>query len=251
MTLERIFGIISVDFTFRGNFMKRIVASLLLVILALTVLASCEEKIDADFINMDADKVERIHFTQNPDAAVDAASFVAAYNDAEFVKGCKSSYGTKTTNVVVVSLGDDVFTLYPEKKDRFVVDTSLSDANYIIKSKDLYTIYRKAIGELPPDAVFVKLNEDEESKVTSVLYPDAAIDAGAFVKAYNSAKFIEGTHEKAESKYKDVIVVTSESTALVVYFVGEDRFIVSTELSSADYIIESAELAKLYKAISK
>lgn len=97
----------------------------------------------AEFVKIDADKVESAFFTAYPDKTPDAGAIVKAYNDAALVGVADKESG----NDVILLITDDKKTLeitYIEE-DTFKVSGSMVDVAYIIESASLAELYTEAV----------------------------------------------------------------------------------------------------------
>lgn len=92
-----------------------------------------------------------------------------------------------------------------------------------------------------------KIDFANVSSVNFVVTGGAAVDKEAVIEAYNDADVIsKADDEYTKSKDVIVIVLTGDRGAYTVYYTGESRFAVSGTGIEEAYIIESAELEKLY-----
>lgn len=224
--------------------MKKISAIILLAVMALSIVACGTVP---EFVKMDPVKVTGIYFTAAPDAEIDKDAFIESYNSAT-VKSTAKAEDKSATDVISVSLaGDDIITIYYLGDDKFAVSGSTIEKSYVIDAPELSQLYNDTID---PEAEFVSVNADDIASAAFTAYPDVEADVSAIAEAYNNAKLVG---KAADEKGNDTILLlhTNGNDTLTITLIEEDQFLVSGTLVKVDYIIESADLAKLYSEATK
>lgn len=217
--------------------MKKIIAAVLLVVMALS-LFSCAKP---ESYELESALVSAVQLVQAPNASVDKDAFIEAYSTAK-IKGAADESDKTGNDVIVVTLANDkgVVTIYSLGKNKFCVTGTNVKKDYIMESKTLYEFYKDIVD---PEPEFVKM--EGASTVTLVKAPEGKIDTAALVMYYNETKIEKkATDEKSEDT---IIVLCNDGEYTVsLSYLGDDLFRVSGSTVKADYIIESAKLAKLY-----
>lgn len=224
--------------------MKKVLAIILLAAMALSIV-SCGSK--PEFVKMDPVKVTGVYFTAVPDAEIDKDTFVEKYNSATVVSKAVEDDKSATDVIPVTLTGDKVFTLYYLGDNEFAVTGTDVETSYVIDAPELYEYYNSIVD---PEAEFVSVSADDISSAVFTAYPDSVADAAAIVEAYGKAEF---AGKAGDEKGTDTILLfhTNETDTLILTFIGEDQFLVSGTLVEIDYIVESADLAKLYSEATK
>ncbi|MBQ4066167.1 MAG: hypothetical protein IJD22_00860 [Clostridia bacterium] len=225
--------------------MKKIISALLLFAMAISLFA-CGAK--PELCKMDISKIASVSFTAITGVDIDKNTFIEAYNKAEVVKAA-SEKDKDSDEVIVVSFagGKDHFTLYYTKDNRFTVTGSVVETEYVIEAPELSKLYN---GIAHPEAKLVAMDEDKVEKVTLTVDTDITVDVKAFTKAYNEAELVGAA--STESGNNVILFIYENSEAVFeVTLIKDDQFRVSGTLVEADFIIKSAELARLYSEATK
>ncbi len=230
--------------------MKIRIFSVILAALMLCGLVSCSEAAaDAEFVEINENKVVSVTFTEDAGAAFDMRELVAAYNEAELVGAAEEDYKSKAGNkVIVLTYTDDktAFTLFYMGGDEFCVGGTDVEVPFTVKSKKLAELYKEA---LDPTPVFTNIDIALVEDAVLIKYPDAEVDSAAVVEAYNEAKLI--SNAKGVKSTDDIIVITTGESAFSITDIGDGRFMVSGSDITVDYIIESDSLAEIFEQYKK
>lgn len=220
--------------------MKKIIAFILLAVTALS-LFSCQK---AEFVKMDAEKIEIVTLTAAKDIEADKAKLCELYNKAE-IKGFAKEEEYKSSQDVIVAAyegGKDHITLYYLGKAKFAVTGSGIEKPYYVKSAELEAFYNDLAH---PAAEFVAVDASKIESAFFALNTEIEVDAKAVAEEYNKAKFVgEATDEKGNNAL--LLVYEGGKDIFSVTHIEGNTFRVSGNLVRVDFIIESAELAKLF-----
>ncbi len=97
----------------------------------------------AEFVDFDA-----VNYTvtavKNPDADIDGAPFVKAYNDAKFI-GIAGEASSNETLVFICNDGEYTFTMSYYKEDMFIISGSEIKVPYIVESARLAELYESTV----------------------------------------------------------------------------------------------------------
>jgi len=218
--------------------MKRIIAAILLAVMALS-LFSCAKPA---FTEMDFSKISSVNATIVANTELDKKTFVDAYNKAKVTGACDEGDKHEGEPIVVVfASGKDHMTLYYVKDNKFCVTGSVVEKPYFIDAPELSEYYNSI---LHPTAEFVKIDADNVESAIYTAHPDKKVDVAAVVKAYNDAE-LNGV-AKNEKGNNVILLITKDKATLEITYIEKNTFKVSGSMVDVAYIIESADLAKLY-----